>query len=67
MLRTVSFFLFFTEREFTDPVGVPNLAMFRLVDMYAGVKRKSIRDSIITSFGKSNAPLRVIIRTLEGV
>ncbi|KAL5483863.1 hypothetical protein EMCRGX_G020281 [Ephydatia muelleri] len=34
-------------QEFTEPVGAPNLAMFRLVDMYTGVTRKSIRDSLL--------------------
>ena len=35
------------KQEFTEPVGAPNLAMFRLVDMYTGVTRKSIRDSLL--------------------
>ena len=52
------------KQEFTEPVGAPNLAMFRLVDMYTGVTRKSIRDSIVTSFGTSHAPLRVVICTI---
>ena len=58
------FFYSLLKQEFTDPVGAPNLAIFRLVDMYTGVTRKPIRDSIITSFGKSNAPLRVVICTI---
>ena len=48
------------KQEFTEPVGAPSLAMFFLVDMYTGVTRKSIRDSIVTSFGTSHAPLRVV-------
>ena len=52
------------KQEFTEPVGAPNLAMFCLVDMYIGVTRKSIRDSIVTSFGTSHAPLRVVICTI---
>ena len=51
------------KQEFTEPVGAPNLAMFRLVDMYTGVTRKSIQDYIVTSFGTSHAPLRVVICT----
>ncbi|KAL5486998.1 hypothetical protein EMCRGX_G019550 [Ephydatia muelleri] len=51
-------------QEFTEPVGAPNLAMFRLVDMDTGVTRKSVRDSIVTSFGTSHAPLRVVICTI---
>ena len=58
------FFYSSLKEEFTDPVGVPNLAMLLLVDMYTGVTCKSIQDSITTSFGKSNAPLRVIICTI---
>ena len=49
------------KQEFTEPVGAPNLAMFCLVDIYTGVTRKSIRDSIVTSFGTSHAPLHVVI------
>ena len=52
------------KQEFTEPVGAPNLTMFRLVDMYTGVTRKSIGDSIVTSFGTSHAPLRVVICTI---
>ena len=55
------FFHSLLKQEFTEPVGAPNLAMFRLVDIYTGVTRKSIRDSIVTSFGTSHAPLRVVI------
>ena len=52
------------KQEFTEPVGAPNLAMFHLVDIYTGVTRKSIQDSIVTSFGTSHAPLRVVICTI---
>ena len=64
MRRTVPLLSFFIlKQEFTEPVGAPNLAMF-LVDVYTGVTRKSIRDSIVTSFGTSHAPLRVVICTI---
>ena len=55
------FFYSSLKEEFTEPVGAPNLAVFRLVDMYTGVTRKSIRDSIVTSFVTSHTPLRVVI------
>ena len=49
------------KQEFTEQVGAPNLAMFRLVDVHTGVTRKSIRDSIVASFGSSHAPVRQVI------
>ena len=53
------------KEDLTEPVGAPTLAMFRLVNMYTGVAPKSIQDAIVTSFGKSNALLCVVICTIE--
>ena len=44
------FFLSLLKNEFTEPVGAPNLAQFRLVDMYTSVTRKSVQESIVASF-----------------
>ena len=47
--------------ECTEPVGAPNRARFRLVDMYS---QKEVQESIIKSFSCSKAPLRVLICTI---
>ena len=47
--------------ECTEPVGAPNRARFRLVDMYSSVTQKEVQESIIKSFSCSKAPLRVLI------
>ena len=58
------FFLSSMKEKFTEPAGAPNIAMFRLVDMYTGSTRKSVQDSIIASFSKSDATLRIVICTI---
>ena len=55
------FFLSLLKNEFTQPVGAPNLAQFRLVDMYTSVTRKSVQESIVASFSTSDSPLRIVI------
>ena len=50
--------------ECTEPVGAPNRARFRLVDMYSSVTQKEVQESIIKSFSCSKAPLRVLICTI---
>ena len=52
------------KNEFTEPIGAPNVSMFRLVDMYTSVTDKEVQDGIITSFCKSDTPLRVLICTI---
>ena len=37
-------------REFTEPVGAPDLLQFRLVDMYHGSVDVEIKDSILKFF-----------------
>ena len=49
--------------EFTEPPGAPNIAMFRLVDMFTSVTRNSVKESIIASLQKRHAPLRIVICT----
>ena len=58
------FFLSFMKDESTEPVGAPNLAQFRLFDMYTSVTRKPVQDSIVASFSKSDASLRIVICTI---
>ena len=58
------FFLSLMKHEFTEPPRAPNIAMFRLVDMYTSVTRKNVQESIISSLTKSDAPLRIVICTI---
>ena len=57
------FFLSAMKYEFTEPPGAPNIAMFRLVDMFTSVTRNSVKESIIASLQKRHAPLRIVICT----
>ena len=58
------FFLSSTKERFTEPIGAPNLAEFQLVDMYTGATRKSVQDSILATFSKSDTVLRIVICTI---
>ncbi|KAL5487077.1 hypothetical protein EMCRGX_G019636 [Ephydatia muelleri] len=58
------FFLSLMKHEFTEPPRAPNIAMFRLVDMYTSVTRKNVQESIISFLTKSDAPLRIVICTI---
>lgn len=41
----------FMKEQFTEPIGAPNLSMFRLVDMLTAITRtKSIKNTIVASF-----------------
>ena len=57
-------FLSQLKKEFTEPIGAPNVSKFRLVDIYTSVTDKEVQDSIIASFCKSDTPLRVLICTI---
>ncbi len=50
--------------EFTEPIGVPNLSRFRLVDMFTHPTKKEVKDSIIQSFCQPDSPLRIVICTV---
>ena len=63
-VKLYNFFFYSMREEFTEPVAAPNLPIFRLVDMYTGATRKSVQDSIITSFRNSDSPLRIVICTI---
>ena len=52
------------KKEFTEPVGAPNLAQFRLVDMYTSVTCKLLHDSIVALFSNGDAPFRIVICTI---
>ena len=47
-----------------DPVGAPDIARFRLVDMFTACTEKSVKDTIISNFTQKIARLRVLIATV---
>ena len=51
-------------KEFTEPIGAPCLARFRLVDMFSACTRLKVKESILESFSKPNGVLRVVIGTV---
>ena len=50
-------------REFTEPVGAPDLPQFRLIDMFHSSIDVEIKESILVSFTKPSQ-LRVVIATV---
>ena len=58
------FFLSSLKEEFTEPVGAPNLARFRLVDMYMSATHEVVKENIVKSFCEKNNCLRVVICTV---
>ena len=48
---------------FTDPEGSPNLAGFRLVDMFSRVLTNEKKDEVLKSFSKKDSVLRLIVAT----
>lgn len=55
------FFYSSLKQEFTQPIDAPNLARFRLVDMFTSATHQSVKDSIIDAFCKQDSPLRIVI------
>ena len=58
-----SFLLTSLGTEAVEPVGSPNVARFRLVDMFTACTEKSVKETIIQNFTKES-PLRVVIATV---
>ena len=52
------------KEEFTEPIGAPNLARYRLVDMFMSATDQAVKDSIINSFCKQDMQLRIVISTI---
>lgn len=51
------------KKDFTYPVGFPDLHQFRLVDMFHGGCMIYVRENIISSFTKVDSTLRIVIAT----
>ena len=50
--------------EFTFPRGAPDLARFRLVDMYTKYTHQHTKNAIIDGFTSTSSVLRVVIATI---
>ena len=48
---------------FTDPPAYPNVAEFRLVDMYTRVLTSEKKDEVLASFSQKDGKLRLVIAT----
>ena len=60
-----SIYLFFKQTlgtDFTEPPGAPDLARFRLVDMFSHCTHDSVKNTIIQQF-TTQSPLRIVIAT----
>ena len=44
--------------------GAPDVARFRLVDMFTACTEKNVKDTIIHNFVQTDSPLRVVIATV---
>ena len=51
-------------QEFVEPVGAPDLAKYRLVDMFTACTTPKVKECIIRSFTDYTSPLRVVIATV---
>ena len=49
---------------FTNPTSAPDLAKYRLVDMYTRCTEAEIKESIIETFSNPNGNLRIVIGTI---
>ena len=49
--------------HFTEPPGAPDLARFRLLDMYTHCTHQSVKDAILERF-TSRSSLRIVIATI---
>lgn len=60
-------YLFFRSRlkkEMFEPIGAPDLARFRIVDMFSACTHRSVKEAIINSFSDPSSHLRIVIATI---
>ena len=50
--------------ESVEPVGAPDLAEFRLVDLFTSCTQKDVKDTILRSFSDPDGTLRVVVATV---
>ena len=51
-------------REFTEPIGAPDFARFRLVDMFTACTERDIKEHIIDAFSVPDSHLRIVVATV---
>jgi len=64
---TAHIYLFFRsmlDKEMTDPVGYPDIARFRLMDMFTACTSVDVKDNIVKSFSQLKGKLRIIVATV---
>ena len=59
--RIYCYFKYGLGREFTQPIGAPNLPQFRLVDMFSACTNQMLK---LNSRFSSNSSLRVVVATI---
>lgn len=62
--RIYLFFKAMLKEHISDPIGYPNVAKFRLVDMFTACNTSSIKKSILVSFSSPHGKLRIVIATV---
>ncbi len=50
--------------ENVEPIGAPDLAKFRLVDMFTACTVRNVKQCIIKSFTNVTSPLRIVVATV---
>ena len=51
-------------KQYTEPVGAPDLARFRLVDMFSACTHPNVKESIVSAFSIPHSTLRVVVATI---
>ena len=50
--------------ECVEPIGAPDWAQFRLIDMFTGCTHPSVKDMILENFCDPNGPLKIVVATI---
>lgn len=58
------FFRYTMGKEFTEPIGVADFPIFRLVDMFSACNTPGLKQSILSSFSNPSGILRIVIATI---
>ena len=58
------FFRYTMGIEFTEPIGVADFPIFRLVDMFSACNTPGLKQSILSSFSNPSGILRIVIATI---
>ena len=50
--------------QFTDPVGAPDRARYRVIDMYTACTHPAVKEQVLAEFCDTHSKLRVVMRQL---